>query len=142
MRASTVQMSLQYLRDLGYDVDVCERWVPSPHGQVRKDLFGILDLVAIRGTETLGVQTTTRGEAPKRLRKILASEYLPSLRAAGWQIVVHGWHQPRGPRTRWVCEESFVDPRPDIDNPTGDRHQRSPQQGQSVRLVSEGRGST
>lgn len=110
MRASTVQLSMQYLRDLGYAVDVCERWVPSAHGQVRRDLFGILDLVAIRDGETVGVQTTTRGEAPKRLRKILASEHLEVLQQAGWRIVVHGWHQPRGPRTRWVCEESFVTP--------------------------------
>lgn len=109
MRASSTQLSLQYLRDLGYDADVCERWVPSPHGQVRRDLFGILDLVAIKGSETLGVQTTTRGELPKRMRKIFASDHLPILLGAGWRIVVHGWHQPRGKGTRWVCEESFID---------------------------------
>lgn len=108
MRASTVQLSMQYLRDLGYDVDVCERWVPSPHGQVRRDLFGILDLVAIRNGETLGVQTTTRGEIPKRIRKIMASDRTQGLLDAGWRIVVHGWHQPRGPRTRWVCEEASI----------------------------------
>jgi len=106
--ASTVQMSMRYLEDLGYTVDVVERWIPGAHGRVRKDLFGIFDLVAIRAGETLGVQTTSRVNLPARLRKIERSQHLPGLLDAGWRVVVHGWHQPNGPRTRWVCEESFV----------------------------------
>jgi hypothetical protein len=106
VNASTVRLSLEYLRGLGYVVDVVERWVPSGAGgpQVRKDLFGILDLVAIREGETLGVQTTTKGEVSKRARKIAASENLAALQAAGWSIEVHGWWQPNGPRTRYAVE--------------------------------------
>lgn len=110
MNASTTKLSLDHLRGLGYVVDVVERWVPAPAGgrQVRRDLFGILDLVALRGGETLGVQTTTYGELSRRARKIAESEHVGALREAGWRLVVHGWHQPGGPRTRYRLEELDV----------------------------------
>lgn len=109
MKASTTRMSMDYMRDLGYVVDVVERWVPGPSGlSVRKDLFGFLDLVAIRDSETVGVQTTTKGELSRRVRKITASPLYPIVLGAGWRIVVHGWHQPRGPRTRYECVEMTV----------------------------------
>jgi hypothetical protein len=106
MKASTTQLSLDYLRDLGYVVDVVERWVPGTAGgpRVRRDLFGILDLVAVRSSETMGVQTTTKGELSKRARKIADSDHIGALREAGWTLHVHGWWQPNGPRTRYVCE--------------------------------------
>ena len=72
MKASTTKLTLDNLRQQGYIVDVVERWVPNGAGgpQIRRDLFGILDLVAIRGSETLGVQTTTKANAASRARKI------------------------------------------------------------------------
>lgn len=116
MNASTTKLSLDYLRGLGYTVDVVERWVPGATGgpRVRRDLFGILDLVAIRDSETLGVQTTTKGELSKRARKIAESEHVGALRAAGWGLVIHGWWlyvpPPGGGhgRKRYVLEELDV----------------------------------
>jgi hypothetical protein len=110
VNASTTKLSLDHLRGLGYVVDVVERWVPAPVGghKIRRDLFGILDLVAIRDGETLGVQTTTKGEISKRARKIAESEHVGALREAGWRLVVHGWWQPNGPRTRYALEELDV----------------------------------
>lgn len=109
MNASPTRLSLEYLRGHGYDVDVVERWVPGMAGrQVRRDLFGILDLVALRGDETLGVQVTTKHNLGSRARKIAESEHVGALREAGWRLVVHGWWQPRGPRTRYELEELDV----------------------------------
>jgi hypothetical protein len=110
MNASTTQLSLDYLRGLGYTVDIVERWVPGIKGgnRIRKDLFGILDLVGIRDGLTIGVQTTAKSALSTRARKIGESPNLPLLRQAGWRIVVHGWHQPNGPRTRYVMEELVV----------------------------------
>jgi len=87
-------LSLRHLRAEGWLVDVCERWVPSPNGQVRKDLFGIIDLIAVRGPVTMGVQTTSHTNAHARLNKMLDAEHSPmvdALMAAGWRVVVHGW---------------------------------------------------
>ena len=110
MNASPTQLSLDYLRGLGYTVDVVERWVPGIKGgnRVRRDLFGILDLVGLRDGQTIGVQTTAKSALSTRARKIGESPILPLLQRAGWRIVVHGWHQPNGPRTRYAMEELVI----------------------------------
>jgi hypothetical protein len=89
-------LSLRHLRGEGWTVDVCERWVPAGVGQVRKDLFGMLDLVALRDTVTMGVQTTSHGNALSRHKKIVDDEHaerLAALHAANWIVVVHGWRK-------------------------------------------------
>lgn len=84
------QRSLAHLRAEGYVVAVVEHW--NPHARIRQDLFGCIDLLALRGGETLAVQTTTTGVAA-RVRKIADNEQLPAMRAAGWTIHVHGWRK-------------------------------------------------
>jgi hypothetical protein len=107
MTASTTKMSLDYMRDLGYLVDVVERWVGAPTGgnRIKHDLFGILDLVGVRNGVTVGVQTTSKSNVAARARKIAESEATDVLLNAGWLITVHGWWQPRGRGTRWEMEE-------------------------------------
>lgn len=90
------QLSLRHLRAEGWLADICERWVPSggPGGGVRKDLFGMLDIVAVRGNETVGVQTTVAGNVSARLNKLRDTQHAPALAAldkAGWFVVIHGW---------------------------------------------------
>lgn len=84
------QRSLAYLREQGYTVAIVERW--NPHARIRQDLFGFIDLLAIRTDETLAVQTTSTGVS-SRIKKIMDSEHLPRVRDAGWKIVVHGWRK-------------------------------------------------
>lgn len=109
--APTMQLSLQHLRQLGYLCAVAERWIPNPSGgaQVKQDMFGFIDIVALRDGETLGVQTTSRTNAAARARKIAQHPDLPSVLSAGWRIVVHGWHQPGGYRTKWQLVEFDVE---------------------------------
>ena len=107
MKASTTRLSLERLRSEGWSVEVVEHWRRNPVTgvQTKHDLFGIIDILAVRDSETLAVQTTTRGELPKRLRKIAEAEITPKLRTAGWRLVCHGWWQPNGPGTRYHVEE-------------------------------------
>jgi hypothetical protein len=42
--------------------------------------------------KVLAVQTTSRSEVSKRVRKIAESETVGRVREAGVRIVVHGWH--------------------------------------------------
>ena len=50
--------TLRYLRRSGYLAEVVERWIPGAN--IRKDLFGIIDLVAITVDEPiLGIQATS-----------------------------------------------------------------------------------
>ncbi len=90
------QRSLKHLRDEGWKVAIVEHW--NPFARIRQDLFGIVDLLAIRDGETLAVQTTSYSNVSARIRKIADAEITPYLRAAGWLIHVHGWHKIG---TRW-----------------------------------------
>jgi hypothetical protein len=80
---SPTQRSLEKLRQEGYLCQVVEKW--NPHARIRQDLFGIGDILAIRDTETLLVQTTSRGNVNARIRKIEESEHLPAILKAGWK---------------------------------------------------------
>jgi hypothetical protein len=78
------QLTLKHLRDLGYTAEVTERW--NPHARIRQDLFGIIDVIALRGAETLAVQTTSASNVPARIRKIADSEHIAAIREAGWTV--------------------------------------------------------
>lgn len=97
---SPTQRSLAKLREEGYYPAVVEKW--NAVCKIRQDLWGVLDLVALRGGETIGVQTTSYSNISARVRKIEESDALPRLREAGWRVVVHGW---RKVGNRWQCKE-------------------------------------
>lgn len=102
--SSPTTRSKAHLEKLGYRVAVVERW--NPHVRIRQDLFGIIDLLAIREGETLAVQTTSASNMSSRIRKIAESDATPHVRGAGWRIVVHGWR--KGTNGRWILREVDV----------------------------------
>lgn len=65
----------------------------------RYDLFGFIDLLALRGSETLAVQTTSYSNVSARVKKIADHENVGFVRDAGWGIAVHGWFKK--PNGRW-----------------------------------------
>lgn len=96
--------SLAALRERGYTAQVVERW--NPHARIRHDLFGFIDLLAIKDGETLAVQTTSASNVAARIRKIAESEHIAAVRDAGWRIEVHGWK--KNAQRRWVCRVEDV----------------------------------
>ncbi len=50
------QRTMDELRKRGYMVGRVEQWIPAARGGFRKDLFGIIDMLAINENITLGVQ--------------------------------------------------------------------------------------
>jgi hypothetical protein len=95
---SPLQRSLQSLREQGYRCAIVEHW--NPHARCRQDMFNVLDIVALRNHETLGVQTTSASNVSARIKKINDAEALGDLRRAGWRLEVHGW---RKVKNRWTC---------------------------------------
>jgi hypothetical protein len=83
------ELTLRKLRADGYVCEVTERW--NPHARVRNDLFGFIDVVALRGEETLAVQATSAANVSKRVAKIAESPMVGAVREAGWTIRVWGW---------------------------------------------------
>jgi carbonic anhydrase len=84
------QRSLAALRELGYLVEVVEKW--NSFTRTRKDLWGWADLLAIRRGEVLAVQVTSEGVA-NRVKKVTESETIARVREAGVRVEVHGWRK-------------------------------------------------
>lgn len=102
--SSPTQRTLDLLRKRGYRPAVVERW--NPHTNIRQDLFGCIDVLAIGNGETIAVQCTSKQNMRSRINKIQDSDALFDMRDAGWRVLVHGWHQPKKkPGTRWACQE-------------------------------------
>lgn len=83
------QLTLRKLRDEGWTAEVVERW--NPHARVRHDLFGFVDVLALRGDETLAIQATSAHNVTARVTKIADSPLVGAVREAGWAIRVWGW---------------------------------------------------
>lgn len=99
---SPTARSLKLLRDDGWHVSVVEKW--NPHSKTRNDLFGVGDLLAIRGDIVALVQVTSAANLGSRRIKIGES-----LTPAWWKtgnriILLHGWAKkgPRGKRKLWM----------------------------------------
>ncbi len=103
--ASPTSRTLSHLRAQGYMAGVVEFW--NPHTNTRRDLFGFLDVVAVREGEVLGVQATSTGGA-SRVNKILNDctgdailwlEAGTHLQVIGWKkykkAVNRKWWRPR-----------------------------------------------
>ena len=84
------QRSLAALRELGYLVEVVEKW--NSFTRTRKDLWGWADLLAIRRGEVLAVQVTSEGVV-NRVKKVTDSETIGRVREAGVRVEVHGWRK-------------------------------------------------
>lgn len=86
---SPTQRSKAHLEALGYQVAITEHW--NPWARRRVDLWGFVDLLAIKPNETLAVQTTSATNVSARVKKIAEHENVGFVRDAGWRILVHGW---------------------------------------------------
>jgi hypothetical protein len=96
------QLTLRKLRADGWLAEVVERWVPGAN--VRKDLFGFVDILALRDGETLAVQATSYTNISARVNKIASLDAVADVRRANWSIWVIGW---RKVNNRWA--EKIVD---------------------------------
>lgn len=94
---SPTQRTLMECKRNGWSACVSEKWVAirnHPAGGVRRDLFGFIDVVALTGTEIIGIQATSTGWSA-RVKKIVnecgtdAAEWLKS----GGRIQVWGWRK-------------------------------------------------
>lgn len=99
MADSPTARTLKALRAEGWRAAVVERW--NPHAKIRHDLFGVVDVLAVRDGETLAVQATSGSNAAARVKKIADAEATGDIRAAGWRLEVWGWR--KNSAGRWVC---------------------------------------
>ena len=98
MSLSPTALTLRELRKEGWTAQVVEHWVPGAN--VRRDLFGVIDVLALRDDTILGVQATSASNVSARIHKIADHPNLPAIRKAGIRLEVHGWAKKDH---RWVC---------------------------------------
>jgi hypothetical protein len=95
MASSPTQRTLKALRDDGWRAAVVERW--CPHSKRRHDLFGFIDVLAIRGDDTLAVQATSTSNVSARVKKMCGPECVEAVR--DWLsgdrrfVTVVGWRK-------------------------------------------------
>jgi hypothetical protein len=101
--------TLAYLRDAGYLADVTERWIP--HRNIRRDLFGIGDVLAVHPArqEFLLIQATTAAHVGDRLARVKGKRRpeLTSWLQAGGRFECWGWVKRDG---RWHLKRAVVRP--------------------------------
>jgi len=96
-KTSPTQRTLARLKSEDYDlVAITERW--NPFAKIRQDLYGIIDILAIKDKDTIALQVTSYSNIGARVKKITESPALPFLRAAGWTILVEGWKKEKNGR--------------------------------------------
>lgn len=82
--------ALKLLKKEGYTAQVVEHWVPVAH--VRRDLFGIIDIVAVKEGifGVLGIQVTSKSNISARINKAKTNKSLLVWYKAGNNFEVWG----------------------------------------------------
>ena len=97
--SSAVELSLRLLRDQGYTVESVEKWIQAI--QIRKDLYGFIDLMAMGNGHILAVQVCgdTKGSSStsdyakhvNKLKEPRIQEALTKWLVNGGAFSMHTW---------------------------------------------------
>jgi hypothetical protein len=100
--------TIAWLAERGWVADVGESY--NARTRRKRDLFGCIDIVGIGPQGSIYVQVTSRGNMAARARKVRESEVWAAMSTApGVHVLVLGWDQPGGPRTKWrACERPLT----------------------------------
>ena len=72
-----------------------ERSSSKDKSKKRRDLFGFIDILAIKDADVIAIQATTRSHVSDRVKKIENSKYVDAVRKCAWSIEVWGWYQTK-----------------------------------------------
>lgn len=90
--ASPTQRTMNALRKQGYEPGIVERRNPKIKWKTH-DLYGIIDLIAVRPLVVLGVQATSATNVGARVKKAMAEPRLLQWLASGARFEVWGWRK-------------------------------------------------
>lgn len=106
--STPTQRTIALLRKSGWTVAIVERWVP--HARKKIDLFGLIDILAIRPGQVMGVQTTSGSNHAAHVSKALAEPRLKRWLEAGGRFVIWSWSKKgaRGKRKLWTVRKQEI----------------------------------
>ena len=99
-KISPTQLSLAMLREDGWFPWITEHW--NSYARIRQDLWGFVDIIALKPGQILGVQTTTASNMSARVNKIADHDNVGKVRESGVIIHVHAWYQDD--KKKWHCK--------------------------------------
>jgi len=91
VKTSPTARTLAELRKQGHVAQVTERW--NQWAKRRIDLFGFIDVVALRPGEILGIQSTTSDNHAARRSKIAETDGARAWLDAGGRIEIWSWRK-------------------------------------------------
>jgi len=109
-KTSPTQRTLKVLRGEGCVCGIVEKW--NQFAMIRQDLFGFIDLVALRGNKIVGVQCCAGSGHADHRRKILAEPRHRAWLAAGGEIELRSWRKIKvtrgGKAERWAERVEYI----------------------------------
>lgn len=92
-------------RARGWIAQNVEQTIPRTY--IKRDLFGVIDIVAVTPTGILGIQATSGSNSASRCTKILAEPRMRAWLKAGARLSVWSWAKQgaRGKRKTWTLRE-------------------------------------
>jgi hypothetical protein len=109
-RCPATQLSLEWCRLQGWIVDIVERNIAMKPFPIKKDLFGLFDLVAIEHHQSRGlvvhfIQTTSASNKSSRLKKMEAAyEVMSKLVGLGIHSVAVDLHSWKKVKNAWAID--------------------------------------
>jgi hypothetical protein len=101
---SPTALTLSKLRADGWTCQVVESWIPRIN--CRRDLFGVIDIVAVRrGQAPLAVQATSTANVSARIAKASREPRLRAWLGSGATFEVWGWGRRDG---KWECRKTAL----------------------------------
>lgn len=100
--------TLAELRKRNWPAQVVEQTIPRTF--IKRDLFGVIDIVAICPTGILGIQATTGDNHAARVAKIADEPRVAQWLTAGGQLEVWSWAKrgARGARKLWTLRVEAI----------------------------------
>ena len=106
MATTATSRTLKHLRERGYEAQVVERWCSFSRRRI--DLFNIVDIVAVKPGEIVGVQSTAHNLS-NRLQKSIAEPKLRAWLESGARFLIVDWRKrKKGKSVRWEPVEREV----------------------------------
>ena len=99
---SNTSRTLNYIREQGWEADKVEQW--NMYSRKRKDLLGIIDIIALTDKGIMGIQSTGQAFAEHN-RKILEEPMSLKWLEKGGSLMLIGWRKiklrPGAKAMRW-----------------------------------------
>lgn len=112
-KKSLTQRSMEHARSLELRVANVEKWVAvpgHPGGGVRRDMFGLFDLVTIKPGEIVGIQSTGHTNRSQHISDMTKNENLRPWLEAGGKVELWTWKKRvvKG-RPTWECRKEAIE---------------------------------